>query len=81
MRQKTRTCNNPELIFIMSSLGAFLGIWLGLLLTTPAAPFPGGLPFALATVNITAHGPQFAGTGWRWWASYCASNCRSRHAG
>ena len=55
-----------SLIFIMSSLGAFLGIWLGLLLTTPAAPFPGGLPFALAMVNITAHGPQFAGTGWRW---------------
>jgi putative MFS transporter len=55
-----------SLIFIMSSLGAFLGIWLGLLLTTPAAPFPNGLPFAVATVNITAHGPQFAGTGWRW---------------
>src|SRR5437660_10637782 len=42
-----------SLIFIMSALGAFLGIWLGLLLTTPAAPFGGGLAFALATVNIT----------------------------
>lgn len=46
------------LIFIMSALGAFFGIWLGLLLTTPATPFPMGLPFAVA-------GPQF-GNGWRW---------------
>jgi MFS transporter, putative metabolite:H+ symporter len=46
------------LIFIMSSLGAFFGIWLGLLLTTPATPFPLGLPFAVA-------GPAFE-TGWRW---------------
>ena len=45
------------LIFIMSSLGAFLGIWLGLFLTTPATPFPLGLPFAIA-------GPGFA-AGWR----------------
>src|SRR5579859_7248681 len=48
-----------SLIFIMSSLGAFLGIWLGLLLTTPATPFPLGLPFAVA-------GPEFQGIGWRW---------------
>lgn len=54
-----------SLIFIMSSLGAFFGIWLGLWLTTPAANFPSGLPFALATVNITASGPQFVGNGWR----------------
>lgn len=47
-----------SLIFVMSSLGAFLGIWLGLLLTTPATPFPLGLPFALA-------GPGFE-NGWRW---------------
>src|SRR5579859_448739 len=47
-----------SLIFIMSSLGAFLGIWLGLLLTTPATPFPLGLPFAVA-------GPGFE-NGWRW---------------
>ena len=46
------------LIFIMSSLGSFLGIWLGLLLTTPATPFPLGLPFSVA-------GPSFE-TGWRW---------------
>jgi len=48
-----------SLIFIMSALGSFLGIWLGLILTTPAAPFPLGLPFAVA-------GPEFQGIGWRW---------------
>ncbi len=47
-----------SMIFIMSSLGAFLGIWLGLFLTTPATPFPLGLPFAVA-------GPGFE-VGWRW---------------
>jgi MFS family permease len=47
-----------SLIFIMSSLGSFLGIWLGLILTTPATPFPLGLPFAAA-------GPAFE-SGWRW---------------
>lgn len=47
-----------SLIFIMSALGAFLGIWLGLILTTPAAPFPLGLSFAIA-------GPAFQGNGWR----------------
>jgi MFS family permease len=47
-----------SLIFIMSSLGAFFGIWLGLILTTPPAPFPLGLSFAIA-------GPAFEGNGWR----------------
>ncbi|WP_112433451.1 MFS transporter [Thermogemmatispora tikiterensis] len=46
-----------SLIFIMSSLGAFLGVWLGLLLTTQPEAFPLGLPFALA-------GPGFT-FGWR----------------
>jgi putative MFS transporter len=46
-----------SLIFIMSSLGAFLATWLGLYLTTPATPFPSGLPIAIA-------GPQFT-IGWR----------------
>jgi MFS family permease len=59
-----------SLIFIMSSLGAFLGIWLGLILTTPppAPPetFPLGLPFAQATVVLVNKLPQFAGSGWRW---------------
>src|SRR5260370_31794548 len=47
-----------SLIFIMSSLGAFFGIWLGLILTTPPAPFPLGLSFAVA-------GPMVQGNGWR----------------
>ena len=55
-----------SLIFIMSSLGAFFGIWLGLWLTTPPASFPEGLPFAQATVQIVNKLPQFAGNGWRW---------------
>ncbi|UUT36244.1 MFS transporter [Microbacterium elymi] len=42
-------------IFIMSALGAFFGIWLGLFLTTPASPWPAGLPFALGLES-----------GWRW---------------
>ncbi len=46
-----------SLIIFMSAMGAFFGIWLGLLFTTPATPFPLGLPFALA-------GPSF-GAGWR----------------
>ena len=55
-----------SLIFVMSALGAFFGIWLGLILTTPAAPFPSGLPFAIATVGLTPTGPQFLGNGWRY---------------
>jgi MFS family permease len=47
-----------SLIFVMSAIGALLGIWLGLILTTPAEPWPHGLPFAQA-------GPGFE-TGWRW---------------
>jgi len=47
-----------SVIFIMSSLGALLGIWLGLFLTTPPAPCPHGLSFAQA-------GPGFE-SGWRW---------------
>src|SRR5579885_1682810 len=54
-----------SLLIIMSSLGAFLGIWLGLILTTPAADFPLGLPFAIATVQVVHGLPQFAGIGWR----------------
>jgi MFS family permease len=51
------------MIFFMSSMGAFFGIWLGLWLTTPAAGFPNGLPFALATIG--GGGEQFLGNGWR----------------
>jgi MFS family permease len=44
--------------FVLCTLGAMVGIGLGLLFTTPAADFPDGLPIALA-------GPDFA-NGWRW---------------
>ena len=47
-----------SVIFIMSSLGALLGIWLGLFLTTSPAPWPQGISFAQA-------GPSFT-DGWRW---------------
>jgi MFS family permease len=46
-------------IFIFSTTGGFLAIWLGLLLTTPPAPFPQGLPFALGGSGF------FATNGWR----------------
>jgi MFS transporter, putative metabolite:H+ symporter len=46
------------IIFTMSAVGAFVGIWLGLLLTTPKAPWPLGLPFALADKGFES--------GWRW---------------
>ena len=47
-----------SVIFIMSGLGALLGIWLGLLLTTEKEPWPGGLPFAMASKSFD--------NGWRW---------------
>src|SRR3954447_15993530 len=47
-----------SVIFVMSGLGALLGIWLGLLLTTPGEPWPTGLPFALAGEGFD--------NGWRW---------------
>lgn len=46
-----------SLLFILSSIGAFLGIWMGLVLTTPSAPWPLGLPFAMAGAHFT--------DGWR----------------
>jgi MFS transporter, putative metabolite:H+ symporter len=47
-----------SVIFIMSALGALLGIWLGLFLTTPSAPWPHGLSIAQASPSFT--------DGWRW---------------
>jgi putative MFS transporter len=57
MSPAARRARYTALIFIMSALGAFIAIWLGLLLTTPPTAFPLGLPFALA-------GPSFE-NGWR----------------
>ena len=51
------------LIFINSALGAAIGIWLGLILTTPPANFPLGLSFAQVTVD--PHTGVFLGNGWR----------------
>src|ERR1700733_12686947 len=72
-----------SVIFIMSSLGALLGIWLGLFLTTSPAPWPHGISFAQA-------GPGFT-DGWRWMYGVgallalvgccCASSCPNRRAG
>ncbi|MHB8620749.1 MAG: MFS transporter [Chloroflexota bacterium] len=57
MAPRDQRARYTSLVFIMSSLGAVVGIWLGLIITTPPTPFPLGLPFALA-------GPSF-GFGWR----------------
>ena len=38
-------------IFFMSALGAALGVWLGLILTTPSAPFPHGFPYTINTLD------------------------------
>ena len=51
-----------SLVFINSALGAFVAIWLGLVLTTPPSPFPQGLSFA--QVQVSDHG-VFLGDGWR----------------
>lgn len=46
------------LMFVMASIGSALGIWLGLLLTTPSAPWPDGLAVAQASASFD--------DGWRW---------------
>lgn len=49
-----------SIIFLFAALGSITAVWLGLYLTTPAAPIPLGLPFAIG-------GPgKFGGViGWR----------------
>ncbi len=46
------------MVFISSALGALVGIWLGLILTTAKESWPFGLPFAQGS-------PSFD-NGWRW---------------
>jgi MFS transporter, putative metabolite:H+ symporter len=48
-----------SVIFGFSAVGAFLGGFVGLVLATPSARWPSGLPFAIA-------GPAMQGSGWRW---------------
>lgn len=54
-----RRAKYTSLVFLFSALGAALGTWLGLLLATPPAPFPLGLPIALGGSGF------FAVNGWR----------------
>ena len=46
-------------LFVLAGIGTVLAVWLGLILTTPAAAFPQGLPFALAASGFMAT------NGWR----------------
>ena len=46
-------------LFVLASIGVILAIWVGVILTTPAAAFPNGLPFALGASGF------FATNGWR----------------
>lgn len=52
---KTGRAKYTSLLFILAGIGVFMAIWLAVLLTTPAAPFPFGIPWA---INLSG--------GWRW---------------
>lgn len=54
---KTGRARFTSLLFILSSIGSVLGIWMGLVPTTLSAPWPLGLPFAMASAHFT--------DGWR----------------
>ncbi|MGH3491810.1 MAG: MFS transporter [Sciscionella sp.] len=47
-----------SVLFVLAAVGSALGIWAGLVLTTPSAPWPQGLPFAIGGPSSTS--------GWRW---------------
>ena len=47
------------LLFVLAGIGTVSAVWLGLILTTPSAPFPYGLPFALGGSGFMAV------NGWR----------------
>ena len=46
-------------LFVLAGIGTVLAVWIGLILTTPAAAFPNGLSFALGGAGF------FATNGWR----------------
>jgi MFS family permease len=46
-------------LFVLAGIGTVLAVWVGLVLTTPAAAFPNGLSFALGGSGY------FATNGWR----------------
>jgi MFS family permease len=59
MAPKNGRAKYTSTIFSFSAVGAFLGGLIGLVLSTPSASWPQGLPFAIA-------GPELQGSGWRW---------------
>lgn len=52
---KTGRARYTSLLFILAGIGVFLAIWVAVFLTTPAAAFPYGIPWA---INLAG--------GWRW---------------
>ena len=59
MAPKNGRAKYASTIFCFSAVGAFLGGLIGLILSTPSAPWPHGLSIAIA-------GPELQGSGWRW---------------
>lgn len=55
---RTARARFTAVLFVLAALGSALAVWLGLLITTPPAPWPDGLPFALADGDSHGH--------WRW---------------
>lgn len=53
MAPSAKRVRYTALLFLFSGIGALLGIWVGLYLTTPATSFPLGLPFAIASKNFS----------------------------
>ena len=56
---KTGRAKYTSFLFVLAGIGTVLAVWLGLILTTPAAAFPNGLSFALGASGFMAT------NGWR----------------
>ena len=52
---KSGRARYTSLLFVLAGIGVFAAIWIAVFLTTPAAPFPYGIPDA---INLAG--------GWRW---------------